>query len=157
MARRIWIRRFARLAACAVLVSGLCGCVLLNNKVAFTNVSDTWLNVRFFVSTSESSNEMVSKRKFQVRPGETAKFAVSHKAGRTGQDRLVHMQVETVTPSWEPPGKQYWMELLTEGPVNIVASGKGEKLEFETGSGEVAAIPGKELKRRFEYKIAGAP
>lgn len=49
------------------------------------------------------------------------------------------------------------MELLTEGPVKIVASGKGDKLEFETGAGEVARVPNKQLKRRFEYGVAGMP
>jgi hypothetical protein len=67
------------------------------------------------------------------------------------------MQVEAVKPSWEDPGRTYWMELMTEGPVKIVASGKGDKLEFETGSGEVAPIPNKQLKRRFEYGVAGMP
>jgi hypothetical protein len=67
------------------------------------------------------------------------------------------MQVETVTPSWEEAGRQYWMELLTEGPVKIVVSGEGDKLAFETGAGEVARVPSKQLKRRFEHRIAGVP
>lgn len=153
MARRHWIRRLAGLTAVAFLAGGLGGCTG-SNKVTLTNVSDSWLNVRFFVSTAQGSNELASRRRFQVKPGETAKFAISH---NTGSGRLVHMQVETVTPSWEPADRQYWMELLTEGPVKIVASGRGDKLEFETGAGQVARVPGKQLKRRFEYRIAGAP
>jgi hypothetical protein len=156
MARRLCIRRLAGLAAAVFLAGGLAGCGG-SNKVTFTNVSDSWLNVRFFVGTAQGSNELNNRRRFQVKPGETAKFAVSRGTGGGGTGRLVHIQVEAVTPSWEPADRQYWMELLTEGPVKIVASGRGEKLEFETGAGEVARIPGKQLKRRFEYKIAGVP
>jgi hypothetical protein len=156
MARRLWFRRLAGLAAAALLAGGLGGCAG-SNKVTFTNVSDSWLNVRFFVSTARGSNELKSRRRFQVKPGETARFAISRGATGRGGGRLVHMQVEAVTPSWEPADRQYWMELLTEGPVKIVASGKGHKLEFETGAGEVARVPNKQLKRRFEYRIAGAP
>jgi hypothetical protein len=155
MASRFWIRRLAGVAAGVLLASGLGGCVGAN-KVTFTNVSESWLNVRFFVGTAHGSNELKSKRKFQIKPGETVKFAVTRKATGQSNDRLVHMQVETVTPSWEDPGRQYWMELLTEGPVKVVVRGKGDKLEFETGFGEMARIPGKQLKRRFEYRVAGA-
>ncbi len=156
MARRLWIRRLAGLAASVVLAGGLGGCGS-SNKVTFTNVSDSWLNVRFFAGTARDSNNLISKRKFQVKPGETVKFAVTRKPNRRGNSRLVHMQVETVGPSWEPAGRQYWMELLTEGPVKIVVSGEGDKLEFDTGAGEVARVPGKQLKRRFDYRIAGVP
>jgi hypothetical protein len=156
MARRLWFRRPAGLAVAAFVAGGLGGCTG-SNKVTLTNVSDSWLNVRFFVSTAEGSNELTSKRRFQVKPGETARFAISRGSGGGGTGRLVHMEVETVTPSWEPADRQYWMELLTEGPIKIVASGKGDKLEFETGAGQVAQVPGRQRKRRFEYTIAGAP
>ena len=49
------------------------------------------------------------------------------------------------------------MELITEGPVKIVVRGEGEKLDFETGAGEVARIPGRAVKKKFEYHVAGAP
>ena len=156
MARRHWIRRLAGMAVAVTLIGGLSGCVG-SNKVTFTNVSDSWVNVRFFVGKAQGSTELTSNRKFQVKPGETAKFAVSVNASGRSSDRLVHMQVEAVKPSWEDPGRTYWMELMTEGPVKIVASGKGDKLEFETGSGEVARIPNKQIKRRFEYRVAGMP
>ena len=69
----------------------------------------------------------------------------------------MHVQVQTVTPSWEPPGKEYWLEVVTQAPVTIVATGEGEKLEFDSGAGEVALIPSKQLKKgRFEYTVAGA-
>jgi hypothetical protein len=152
MAHRHRIRRLAGWTVSLILAGGLGGCVG-TNRVSFTNMSDSWVNVRFFMGTAPGSNELVSKRRFQVKPGETAKFAVTQ--GASG--RLVHMQVETVTPSWEDPGRQYWMELMTEGPVKIVASGDGDKLQFETGAGEVAPIPGRQRKRRFEYTIAGVP
>jgi hypothetical protein len=157
MGPRNRIRRLARLAACVIVAGCLSGCGA-SNKVTFTNVSESWLNVRFFVGTTQGSTELLSKRTFQVKPGETAKFAITRsKSNRTGEHRLVHVQVEAVTPSWDPPGHQYWMELITEGPVKIVARGKGEKLDFETGAGEVARIPNKQLKKRFEHRIAGAP
>lgn len=156
MARRLRIRRLTRLAACAVVAAGLGGCSS-SNKIIFTNLSDSWLNVRFFVGKSAGSTELVSKQRFQVMPDETAKFAITRRSNRAGHGRLVHMQVESVTPSWEDAGKEYWMELLTEGSVKIVVRGKGEKLQFETGVGEVAHIPGKQLKRRFDYRVAGAP
>lgn len=155
MAYRFWISRFASLAACLTL-AGLVGCGS-TNRIIFTNVSDTWVDVRLFVAKNPNSQQLMSKRKFQVKPGETTEFNVGRSANRRGQSPLVHMQVQPVTPSWDPPSKQYWMELLTDGPVKIVTSGEGGKLEFDTGDGEVAHIPGKQLKRRFDYRVAGAP
>ncbi len=142
-------------AACLVAGAGLSGCDSASS-VTFTNVSDSWLEVRFFVGKRPGSEQLVSQRTFQVRPSETTKFKVHRRASR-GNTSLVHMQVQQVTPSWEGPGKQHWMELLTQEPIKIVVSGAGDKLAFETGDGEVAEIPKRELKRRFEYKIAGVP
>ena len=69
---------------------------------------------------------------------------------------LVHIQVEEVSPTWVPTGKQYWLELLTKPPVHIVASGRGEKLEFKSFRGEVAIIPeGEWADGRFEYRVNG--
>lgn len=148
-------RHLATLIACIVASIGLGGCGSAGD-VVFTNVSESWLNVRFFVGRTPNSNELLSKRSFEVRPGETARFKVRRKSSR-GTSALVHMQVQAVTPSWDPPGKQYWMELLTQAPVKVVASGKGEKLDFEVGDGELARIPNRQLKKRFNYHIAGAP
>ena len=156
MAYRLWISRFASLAACLTLAGGLAGCSSAN-VITFTNVSDTWIDVRIFIAKNPNSQLLVSKRKFQIKPGVTTEFNVGRSANRRGQSPLVHMQVQPVTPSWDPPSKQYWMELLTDGPVKIVTSGEGGKLEFDTGDGEVAHIPGKQLKRRFDYRVAGAP
>jgi hypothetical protein len=156
MACRHWKRRLAGLVAGVILAGGLCGCSGAK-KVTLTNVSESWLNVRFFVGRAQGSNQLASKRQFQIKPGETAKFAVSRKATGRGNDRLVHMMVENVTPSWDGPGKQHWMELLTEGSIKVVVRGKGDDLEFETGDGQMARIPNKQLKRRFQYKVAGAP
>ncbi len=145
----------SRLAACIVAGAGLTGCGT-PSSVTFTNLSESWLDVRFFVGKGPGSQELVSQRTFQVRPSETTKFKVNRRAAR-GNASLVHMQVQQVTPSWEGPGKQHWMELLTQEPIKIVVSGTGDKLDFETGDGEVAEIPKRELKRRFEYKVAGVP
>ncbi len=156
MARRFITRRVGWLALGLTVLAVLSGC-LPSNNVTFTNVSDSWLNVRFFVGY-EGSNELVSEHRFQVAPGETARFRVRGQSNMLDTPPpLIHMQVETVTPSWEPPGNQHWLELLTLGPVNIVAGSRGGKIGFESGSGEVARIPSRQLKYRFKYKIAGVP
>lgn len=62
------------------------------------------------------TGNQVSKKKFQIKPGETAEFSVNRKT-----------------------------------------NGYGEKLDFETGAGEVARIPGRAVKRKFQYHVAGAP
>ena len=148
--------KIVALAASLLLTCLLGGCGS-TNKVTFTNVSESWVSVRFFVGTGQGSTDLVSKRRFQIRPGETAKFAVPSTTYSSGQPRLVHINVQAVTPSWKGPGNQYWMELLTDSPIKIVARGKDDKLDFETGDGEVARIPGRQLKKRFEHRIAGAP
>jgi hypothetical protein len=153
--RRHWTRHLAALAAVVTLAAGLDGCTS-SSRVTLTNVSDSWISVRFFVGKLDST-ELSSRRAFQIQPGETAKFAVSRNATGRASDRLVHLQVESVTPSWEGPGRQYWMEMLTEGPIKVVVSGEGDKLHFETGEGMLAEIPKRQLKKRFEHHIANAP
>lgn len=139
------------------MLAGVMGGCGTGNQVTFTNVSDSWVNVRFFVEGDRGSRKLVSKKKFQIKPGETAEFSVNRKTNGYGESALVHLQVQAVTPSWKPDAKRYWMELITEGPVKIVVRGKGEKLDFETGAGEVARIPGRAVKKKFEYHVAGAP
>lgn len=153
--RRHRMHRLIGWVAGVALAAGLGGCTS-SNRVTLTNVSDSWINVRFFIGNL-NSNELKSRRAFQIKPGETANFAVSRKSTGRATDRLVHLQVEAVTPSWEGPGRQYWMEMLTEGPMKVVVSGEGDKLKFETGDGELAEIPRRQLKKRFEYHIANAP
>jgi hypothetical protein len=145
-----WIRRIASWASGGAVVAAMGGCSLFKS-IQFTNVSDTWLNVRFYAGEPQPATsgpaELVSQRVFQIAPGESARFGSSRK--------LVHIQVETVTPTWEPPGTQYWLELMTHPPVHIVATGRASRLDFQTGSGEVAIIPERERKGgRFEYVIA---
>ena len=132
------------------------GCSTGNN-VTFTNVSDSWVSVRFFVESGRGSRKLVSKKKFQIQPGETAQFSVDRKTNGRGESALVHLQVQTVTPSWEGDSKRYWLELMTEGHVKIVVRGEGKKLNFETGVGEVVRIPNRAVKKKFEYHVAGAP
>lgn len=147
-----WIRRCAAWAAGCAVVTALSGCSLLGYKnIQFTNVSDAWLNVRFYTGEPKAADtepsELVSKKVYQIAPGASARFSPPRP--------LVHIQVETVTPTWEPPGTQYWLELMTHPPVHIVASGRSAKLDFQTGSGEVAIIPERERKSgRFTYHIA---
>ncbi|MCH7798854.1 MAG: hypothetical protein IID28_10485 [Planctomycetes bacterium] len=130
MARRRSIPGFVSLAACLMLAGVMGGC---------------------------GTGNQISKKKFQIKPGETAEFSVNRKTNGYGESALVHLQVQAVTPSWKPDAKRYWMELITEGPVKIVVRGEGEKLDFETGAGEVARIPGRAVKKKFEYHVAGAP
>lgn len=153
MSRRVWTNRFALLSGFLVLASGLTGCDLFRG-VKFTNASDSWLNVRFFVGATdiptEGINELYRQRTLQVKPGESASYSPSRS--------LVHIQVETVTPTWVPSGKQYWLELLTQPPVHIIAGGREEKIEFKSFSGEVAIIPERELQAgRFEYRSTSEP
>ncbi len=149
------IRSIVSVAAYVNLAGVMGGCSS-SHQVTFTNVSESWLDLRFFVGTGQDSNELVSQKKFQVEPGETTQFSVSRKIDFRGETALVHLQVQAVKASWERESKRYWMELITEGSIKIVARGSGDKLSFETGSGEVARIPSKALKRKYEYRIAGA-
>ena len=81
-----------------------------------------------------------------LEPGDTAVYRPD--AG------LMHIQVETVTPTWMPTGRQFWLELLTRDPMHIVASGHGAKLEFQSFRGEIALIPQRELDAgRFAYHL----
>lgn len=156
MARRPWNDRAASLATGLALLWALGGCGAMN-KVTFTNLADSWVNVRFFVETSRGSEELSSRERFQIRPGETVRFNVSRGTNPRGESALVHMHVQTVTPSWDPPGREYWMEILTEGAVKVACRGEGEKLDFEWGEGELAHIPKRQRRKRFSYHVAGAP
>ena len=148
MACRYWTMRMASLTAAAAVVCGTGGCSFARS-IQFTNVSESWLNVRYYVGEKdapgpEAVTPLYWKKTQQVKPGDTARY--------TPPRSLVHIQVESVTPSWEPPARQYWLELLTRPPVHIVAAGGGEKLDFKSGSGEVAIIPERELSGgRYEY------
>jgi hypothetical protein len=132
------------------VVGGLGGCS--RSAIKFTNVSDSWLNVSYFVgstdATEPSPGDLYRRRALQVEPGDSANYRPTR--------NLVHIQVEEVGPTWVPTGKQYWLELLTKPPVHIVASGRGEKLEFKSFRGEVAIIPeGERADGRFEYRVNG--
>lgn len=139
----------ARLVGGLAVVSVLGGCQLFGG-LKFTNVSDTWLNVRYYVGPKDEDGQADATRvlyrhhEAQVRPGTSVNY-------RPPED-LVHVQVETVTPTWEPTGKEYWLELLTETPIHLVASGQEDKIEFKAFEGEIAMIPERERKKgRFEY------
>ncbi len=143
-------RRLAMALICAVCVTTLGGCAW-DKSIRFTNVSSSWVQVRFYVrdkgTSSHSSAELVSRRTVRIEPGGSASY-VPYRAG------LVHVQVEPVTASWQPSGRQYWLELLREPPVNIVALGSSNKLTFETGPDTVAIIPDREITGgRYQYTI----
>ena len=145
--RRVWIRRLASLGGATLLAGPLAGCSLLSG-IKFTNVSDSWLNVSFYTGETngspEGTSELYRQRAVQVEPGASAHY-------RPPGD-LVHIQVDTVSPTWEPTGRRYALELLTEPPIHVVASGRAEKLEFLSFGGEIAIIPDREVDGgRFAY------
>jgi len=146
--RRPLVQRIVLVPAFVVIAVVLTGCV--QSGLRFTNVSDTWLNVSFYVGEagdpSKEPKDLYHQDSLQVEPGDTAVY-------RTSGD-LVHIQVETVTPTWMPTGRQFWLELLTRDPMHIVASGHGAKLEFQSFRGEIALIPQRELDAgRFAYHM----
>ncbi len=148
---RLWVRKVVvvpALAAAAVLT----GCQ--KSGVRFTNVSDTWLNVSFYVGASESktteSENLYRSKSLMVEPGETVHFKPS--------GNLVHVQIETATPTWVPTGRQLWLELLTTPPLHVVANGRAEKLDFKSFHGEIALIPERELDAgRYVYHQTAKP
>lgn len=138
----------AAFAAAAVLT----GCQ--QSGVRFTNVSDTWLNVSFYVGASEiraqESEDLYRSKSLMVEPGETVRFKPA--------GDLVHIQVETATPTWVPTGRQLWLELLTTPPIHVVANGRADKLDFKSFHGEIALIPQRELDAgRYIYHQASKP
>ncbi|MHC4318505.1 MAG: hypothetical protein ACYTE6_06215 [Planctomycetota bacterium] len=150
MSRRVWMRPCASLAVGVAVVGGLGGCA--RSGIKFTNVSDSWLNVWFYVAPTEGPgpcpNDMYRQRALQVEPGASANYRPPWS--------LVHIQVVEVSPTWVPTGREYWLELLTNPPIHIVANGRGEKLEFKSFRGEVAIIPESEwADGRFEHRING--
>ena len=144
-----WKRYFVWLAVGTAVTVSLGGCSL-SRGIKFTNVSDTWLNVWFYVAATDrpadDKSELYRQRAAQVKPGDSASFRPPR--------NLVHIQVETVTPTWEPTGAQYWLELLTYPPIHIVAAGRDEKLDFKSFSGQIAIIPQRQLSEgRFDHLI----
>ena len=52
-------------------------------------------------------------------------------------------------------GRSYWIELLTRPPLQVVASGRDDRLEFKSFKGEVAIIPQRQRESgRFVYRIS---
>lgn len=152
MAPRFWIKRFASPLIGVATAIALTGCSMTGIK--FTNVSDAWLNVKFYVgmtdTATEGTNGLYQQRAIQVEPGESIIF-------RPSRD-LVHLQVESVSPTWIPTGQQYWLELLTQPPLHIVAGGREDKLDFKSFKGEVAIIPERErLNGHFVYHAVSEP
>ena len=148
MSRGVWMSRVTSVAVGIAVVSGLSGCS--RSSIKFTNVSDSWLNVQFYVGSTEASapcpSDLYRQRALQIEPGVSADYRPSW--------NLVHIRVEEVSPTWVPTGQQYWLELLTRPPVHIVANGRGEKLEFKSFWGEIAIIPENErADGRFEYRV----
>ena len=130
-----------------------------SQSVTFTNVSDSWLNVNYFVASPNARADgetilMVSDDAIQISPGQTVAYPLSRNSNYA-KDRspLVHIRVRPVTPSWEEIGTEYWMELLTHPPVTIVATGSGDRFEFMTGNGALALIPDTQVgDSRYAHK-----
>lgn len=148
---RLWVRRVVVVPALAV-AAVLPGCQM--SGVRFTNVSDTWLNVSFYVGASKNQadepEDLYRSKSLMVEPGETVRFRPS--------GNLVHVQVETATPTWVPTGRQLWLELLTTPPIHVVANGRADKLDFKSFHGEIALIPQRELDAgRYVYHRTSKP
>ncbi|MHC4990064.1 MAG: hypothetical protein ACYTGC_03700 [Planctomycetota bacterium] len=173
MARRFWPLRIVPLLGALALANVLGGCTS-SNRVEFMNASDTWVNVRVFVADSgqasepmtmdearestPNSGQFVSESMMQVKPGGTMTYALSKNPYFASKGSpLIHVQVEPVTPSWMPPARQFWLELLTPPPVTIVTTGTGDSLKFNTGEGAVAVIPNQEVEGgRFDHKVVAS-
>lgn len=141
-------RRISRFLIGISTVVVLGGCSL--SGVKFTNVSDTWLNVWFYEGSTPAvptgdPQMLVRRKSIQVQPGGSATYRP--------REVLVHVQVETVTPTWVPTGRDYWLELLTRPPVHVVASGRADRLEFKSFDGEIAIIPERERGDRFTHLL----
>jgi hypothetical protein len=143
-----------------------------SRNVSFTNVASTPLNVTFYVKADEMADTdaptntdthdggtFTRAKSFQLDRGETAKFSVARRATEgTNAGASVHVQVEAVSPSWQPVSDAYWLEILTNPPVSIVATGPSDKLTFDTGDGAVAVIPKREIDSgRFEHQVDATP
>jgi hypothetical protein len=145
--------RLAFMAIGIAVAGGLGGCT--RSGIRFTNVSDSWLNVRFYVASRDTpesgATNLYRQRQLQFEPGASTCYRPPW--------NLVHIQVQEVSPTWVPTGQQYWLEVLTRPPVHIVANGRGEKLEFKSFQGQIAIIPEGELADgRFAYRdAAGLP
>ncbi len=150
-ALEFWVRRVVVVPAFAAAVV-LTGCQ--KSGIRFTNVSDTWLNVSFYVGASEiqtaEPDDLYRRKSLMVEPGETVHYKPS--------GNLVHVQIETATPTWVPTGRQLWLELLTVPPIHVVADGRADKLDFKSFNGEIALIPQREFDTgRFVYHQSAKP
>ncbi len=149
---RPWMQRLASPLIGLATVVVLTGCSV--SGIKFTNVSDAWLNVQFYVGTTdtatEGTNDLYHQRAIQIEPGQSAMYRPPR--------NLVHIGVETVSPTWVPTGQQYWLELLTQPPMHVVAGGREDKLDFKSFQGEVAIIPERERDSgRFVYHSTSEP
>jgi hypothetical protein len=167
--------RIGSVLAALVLAGTIGGCASgpaflggTSRKITLNNVSDTALNVSVFVwtdpqmqggdATGEETGEsgaFVCDKAFQLARGETGKYNLSRAAiMNAAGNPVVHIKVQPVSPSWQPAAAEYWLELLTDPPVSIVATGPAGALTFNAGEGQIALIPQGELDSgRFEHRI----
>lgn len=161
MTRSNTLRRFIFIVFVIMLSAFQLGCNSSRPRgVTFTNFSQSWLNVNYFVEGLEQDEtsdtiELISVNNIQVPPGETVNYQLTRNSNyRKDGNQLVHIRVLPVTPSWEPVEKEYWMELLTNPPVTIVATGLPDRIEFMTGNGAIALIPSSDFrKKQYDYKM----
>ena len=154
------LQRFVFPLLVVVLSASQLGCNSSQPRgVTFTNFSESWLNVNYFVEVLEQDElsdtiELVSANTIQVPPGETVNYRLTRNSNyRKDGSQLVHIRVLPVTPSWETVEKEYWMELLTHPPVTIVATGMPDRISFMTGNGAIALIPSQDFRQRqFNHK-----
>ena len=136
-----------------VVLMTMAGGCQSKNAVEFTNVSDSWLNVRYYVAapeaapdtmveTESAANNFVSNEQMQIAPGSSADYVLTRNQNydRKTYSR-VHILVQPVSPSWEGEPKEYWLEMLTQPPTKVVATGTADRMTFITGDGAIAVIP----------------
>ncbi len=137
-----------------------------SKNISFNNVCDSPLNVTYFVratmppvgwkGTPEEWNgtgTFMADRTFQVDRGETVTYRLKWNNTNDTQP-ATHIRVQPVGPSWVSTSAEYWLEVLTAPPVNIVATGVADDLTFNCGSGAIAVIPEREIEAgRFDHRV----
>ena len=115
MALKTLVRRSLAVLACLAVATTV-GCS--SSTVTLTNMSDTWLDVSYYVQGSqnpgdrdtempgvyedEDQSTFLSHERLQVKPGGTVKYPLTRNLNyKYAKYPLVHAEVQPVSPSWE--------------------------------------------------------
>jgi len=150
------------LGGCSSTGSGFAGMFRSKTKVAFSNMTDSWLSVRFYVA-EDAENPALAKSflggdAIKVQPGQTGHYSLRSNPNYNNSSMpVIHAEVTKVVASWEEAPTPYWMELLSAPPFTIVATGDSDHISFSSGDAALAMIPNKEIKRgNFKHAVATA-